>query len=279
MNKIIKFFAVVITVLVTNVLSAQDFQGIATYKSKRQMNFQMDSTKVSSEMQERMMAMMKKQFEKTFLLSFSKEESVFKEEEQLEAPQAANVRIVIAGAGGGSDVLYKNTKEDRYANQNESFGKMFLINDKLRKHDWQLGSETKNIGNYTCYKATLTRERPVELDGMPDPEDEDKEPEMEEYTVTAWYTPQIPVSNGPRNYHGLPGLILEINDGSETIICSKIVMNPKEKLKIVEPTKGKKVTQEEFNKIMEKKQKEMRERFRNERHDDDGNSVRIRVRG
>jgi GLPGLI family protein len=28
--------------------------------------------------------------------------------------------------------------------------------------------------------------------------------------TTAWYTPQIPVSNGPRNYHGLPGLIMEV---------------------------------------------------------------------
>ena len=28
-------------------------------------------------------------------------------------------------------------------------------------------------------------------------EDEDKEPEMKEITITAWYTTQIPVNNGP----------------------------------------------------------------------------------
>ena len=50
---------------------------------------------------------------------------------------------------------------------------------------------------------------------------------MKEITISAWYTPQIPVSAGPGNYHGLPGLILEVNDGSETVICSKIVINPK----------------------------------------------------
>jgi GLPGLI family protein len=31
-------------------------------------------------------------------------------------------------------------------------------------------------------------------------------------TITAWYTPEIPVNQGPENYWGLPGLILEIND-------------------------------------------------------------------
>ena len=29
-------------------------------------------------------------------------------------------------------------------------------------------------------------------------------------TITAWYTPQIPVSHGPAEYGGLPGLILEL---------------------------------------------------------------------
>ena len=274
MNKAIKVLVITITFLVSSVISAQNFQGEATYKSKRKMDIQMDSTEVSSDMQKQMMEMLKKQFEKTYILTFNKEESIFKEEEQLEAPQPSGMQIVIAGMGG-SDILYKNTKEARFANQNEMFGKVFLIEDKLVKRDWVLGSETKNIGDYTCYKATLVRERPVEIDGIPTPE-QIENPEMEEYTTTAWYSPQIPVSNGPRSYHGLPGLILEVNDGTETIICSKIVMNPKDKVSITEPTKGKKVNQEEFNVIMEKKQKEMRERYQREDRDGDGMSIRIR---
>jgi len=274
MNTTIKFLAVAIVFVVSNVLSAQNFQGVATYKSKRQMNMSMDSTQMDSDMQKRMMEMLKKQFEKTYILDFSKEESVFKEEESLEAPQPGGMQIVIAGMGG-SDILYKNTKDARFANQVEMYGKVFLIHDKLQKQEWKLGSETKNIGNYTCYKATLTRERPVQQEGMPD---ENVEPEMEEYVTTAWYTPQIPVSNGPRSYHGLPGLILEVNDGSETIICSKIVMNPKDQVTISEPTKGKKVDQAAYDVIMEKKMREMRERFERDADHDDGN-VRIRIRG
>ena len=100
--------------------------------------------------------------------------------------------------------------------------------------------------------------------------------EKKTITITAWYTPQIPVSAGPAGYHGLPGLILETNDGSQTIICSKIVINPKKSNDIVEPKKGKKVTQKEFDLIMEKKMAEMEDRFKpNGRKDNDHIEIRI----
>ena len=63
------------------------------------------------------------------------------------------------GGGGGNDVVYKNTKENRFVNKTEIMGKLFLIQDKLPAYDWKLTSETKNIGVYTCYKATYTRAR------------------------------------------------------------------------------------------------------------------------
>jgi GLPGLI family protein len=44
-------------------------------------------------------------------------------------------------------------------------------------------------------------------------------------TITAWYTPEIPVNQGPENYWELPSLILEINDGKTVVLCSKIVLN------------------------------------------------------
>ncbi len=28
----------------------------------------------------------------------------------------------------------------------------------MKKPEWELGSETKQIGNYTCYKATLLKD-------------------------------------------------------------------------------------------------------------------------
>lgn len=272
---------VLVVMLLTVSLFAQDFQGVATYKSKRKLDIKLDSTQVDSGMHQRLMAQLKKQFEKTYLLTFNKEESVYKEDEKLDAPQPAGMQMMIVSSGG-SDVLYKNTKENRFTNQNESFSKLFLIKDELQKLDWKLGSETKNIGEYTCYKATLKREVEVMESRMSINGDKDLseevEPKMEEITITAWYTTQIPVNNGPGSYHGLPGLILEVNYGTETIICSKIVLNPKDKVSITEPRKGRQISQEKYDAVMEKKIKEMRERYRRP-EDGDGESIEIRIGG
>ena len=54
--------------------------------------------------------------------------------------------------------MYKNIKENRYSNKAEIFGKQFLIKDSLESRNWELTNETKNIGKYTCYKATFTED-------------------------------------------------------------------------------------------------------------------------
>lgn len=93
-----------------------------------------------------------------------------------------------------------------------------------------------------------------------DPFDEIEIPE--EIEITAWYTMQIPVSAGPGEYWGLPGLILEINSGRTTILCTKITLNPENKKEIKKPTKGKEVGREEYQDIVKKKMEEMRAMFR-----------------
>ncbi|MBT8267243.1 MAG: GLPGLI family protein [Bacteroidia bacterium] len=281
MRTLAKFLVIAIA-FITSEITAQEIQGEATYKSHRQMNIQLDSTQVNSEMHQQMMAMMKKQFEKTYVLTFNKEESLYKEDEQLEAPQPSGMMMVMVDTGG-SDILYKNTKNETFTSQNEVFGKVFLIEDKLENPEWTHTNEKKNIGDYTCYKATYTREQPVErafisVNGDNEPkDDENDEPEMETITVTAWYTPDIAVNNGPARYQGLPGLILEVNDGPVTLLCSKIVLSSKEKVSIEKPTKGKKVNQKKFDEIMEKKMKEMDERYDSDRND--GHNVKVRIGG
>ena len=96
-----------------------------------------------------------------------------------------------------------------------------------------------------------------------DPEDPFDAIEIpKEVEVTVWFTPQIPVGNGPGEYAGLPGLILEMTMHRTTLLCSKIVLNPKEAEKIEAPTKGEEVTRAEYNKIIKQKMDEMRENFR-----------------
>ena len=281
--KILLYISLALSLFFTSLVSAQDFKGIATYKSQRKVDIQIDSTQMGDEMHQQMMAMIKKQFEKEYTLEFNKNESLYKEATSLDKPGSGSsgVQIEFIGSGEG-DVLYKNLGENRYATQSDLFGKIFLVQDELETPDWKLEKETKNIGEYTCFKATFKRMTTVStsMTMSVNSKEEPKEPEIKEVeqTVTVWYTLQIPVKHGPGNYSGLPGLILEVSDGEETILCSKIVLNPKEGLIIEEPKKGKKVNQEEFEAIMEKKMKEMEEQFHSGRHDD-GHSIEIRIGG
>jgi hypothetical protein len=84
-----------------------------------------------------------------------------------------------------------------------------------------------------------------------------------EITITAWYTPEIPINQGPESYWGLPGLILEVNDGKTTILCSKVVLNAKEKVEIKASTNGKVISQKEYDETVVKKMEEMRQMYDN----------------
>ncbi|MGC1633687.1 MAG: GLPGLI family protein [Gelidibacter sp.] len=247
--------SVLVTLFTVMMVNAQDFQGIATYKSHRKFDFNDDNSKkdskVSPEMQKQIEDQLRQQSQQEYTLNFNRNESIYTKNEKLAAPMPSRGGITI-NFSDGADVRYKNLKEQRFTNQTEVYGKQFLIKDSLKGQQWELLNEMKNIGQYTCFKAQITEQvktRTVTEDGF--------ETIMKERITTAWYTPQIPVSNGPAEFGGLPGLILEINDGKLTLICSKIVLNPVETIRIDEPRKGKVVTQQEFKDIIDKKSKEM----------------------
>ena len=83
--------------------------------------------------------------------------------------------------------------------------------------------------------------------------------EPKEEIITVWYTPEIPVSQGPDEYWGLPGLILEVSEEKLIILCSKVVLSNKEKTKIKAPNTGEKVSQKKFDEIQKKKTDSMKD--------------------
>ena len=186
--------------------------------------------------------------------------------------------VMSFGGSGNGSVYFKNINEKRFVNQTEIMGKRFLVKDSLPNYQWELSTETKNIGNYTCYKATFTRE--VEDIKMVFEDGESKEDKIKKtVTTTAWYTPQVPVSNGPDNYQGLPGLILEINDGERLIVCTEIILNPSEKIEVKAPEKGEIVSQEAYDKIQEEKTKELMDRFKGRNGVNMGGGINIKIGG
>lgn len=265
----------------------KDFQGIAVYESKTSTSEFKDRMKgnkdITPEMQKMIEDRMKTMFEKTFILNFDKSASIYKEEEKLDAPggaQGGGMRMMFNSISGGGGTYYKNVKDKSYTVDKEFMGKEFLVKDSLPKLNWKMESETRMIGGYNCFKATAIvpvnksdirnfrpkKEEEGKKDEKAKTEDKDKKTNFmdqfdlpKETTITAWYTPEIPVNQGPESYWGLPGLILEVNDGKTTILCSKIVLNAKDKAEIKAPNKGKTVSQKEYDEIVIKKMEEMSE--------------------
>lgn len=270
--KHINIISLIVVLLLTVIVKAQDFQGVATYETKRNFDMQLDSTQLGDEQQKAIREMIKKQFEKSYRLTFTKSESIYKEVKKLETPKPQQSGMIIK-ISGANNTLYKNLKDKSFVEAQDMFGKKFLIQDKINNIEWKTEKETKMIGKYLCLKATY-----VKMIDDYDQLGKKKEIQKEQH-ITAWYTPEIPTSNGPNNFGGLPGLILELHEGRMHYICSKIVMNPKEKIDIVAPTKGKKVTQKEFDKIMDKKQKEMMDNFDGGRKKGNENRMTIRIGG
>ena len=286
MKSMFIILCIAIITITGNVVSAQDFQGVATYQTKTTIDFDGfgGRQQMSEEQKKQIAERMKSMLEKTFTLSFNKFESIYKEVDKLEAPGGGGGGFrmgFMAGLSGGPQ--YKNVKENQLMQEQEFFGKQFLVNDSLTKLEWTMGTESKQIGQYLCFKAT-TMKKVEETDFMNfrrrnrSDNDEKKEGEVaqdsmksnnpmdeieipKEIEVTAWYTPQIPINQGPDEYWGLPGLILEVNAGRTTILCSKIVINPQNKEDIQPLTKGKEVSKKEYSDIVKQKIEEMRESF------------------
>src|SRR6478609_6645536 len=95
MKKTLISFAVIMVSFFN--LHAQEFKGMVVYESKTNTsdfkNRMSSNRQMTPEMQQAMEERMKKMSEKTFVLNFNREASIYKEEEKLETPGQ--------GQGGG----------------------------------------------------------------------------------------------------------------------------------------------------------------------------------
>jgi len=267
MNKILQILIFTFTVSV----SSQDFQGQAFYKTQTSMDFGSWGDRMSAEQKKAMKERMKPFLEPVYILTFDKTKSIYQQEETLDAPGSGGGRgwgKMWASAGGP---VYKDIATQKSLQSTEFMGKKFLISNDQNKIKWVMEKEQKMIGNYLCFKATAQVSKPKtmtsvwrkaekENDSIKDSANYEAQ---EEYSmVTAWYTPQIPVSHGPAEFGGLPGLILELTTDRTVMLCTRVVMNPEKRIQISEPTKGEFVSRTEFENIVEVKTKEMRDMWR-----------------
>ena len=130
----------------------QEFQAKAYYFSKSKMDLGKWGARLSEAQKKNVEARMKNRLEKSYVLSFNKEESVFIEEDQLDAISGATDSW---GKNFAPGKQYKNVKTNTQLQEQEFYGKKFLVNDVLQPIEWSLESETKQIEIFTNTKFTL----------------------------------------------------------------------------------------------------------------------------
>lgn len=87
--------------------------------------------------------------------------------------------------------IFKNDPRGSLSVFDRVFKDKFVYNEPMNIFKWEILSDTTKISGYACQKATTSyRGRDYE----------------------AWFTTEIPISDGPYKFHGLPGLIVKIAD-------------------------------------------------------------------
>jgi GLPGLI family protein len=247
-----------LSLLFINVSQAQEFQGRAIYLSKSLNNVVFDTKGMSDKKVKELNETMSKMFEKTFILNFNKSESIYQQEQKLKETGSRGSTFASELEGE----LYKNSQTKKYLKAEEFANKNYIITDVLKNYNWDLTQESKKIGGYTCYKAIsitkVTKKELQEYEVEKAKQSKNKTSffnleKPKDKKITVWYNPEIPVSHGPNQYWGVPGLIMEVNEKNLIILCSKVILNPKDKKSIKAPKNGKVISQNAYD-LMEEKQ-------------------------
>lgn len=132
----------------------------------------------------------------------------------------------------GDHIFYHNLSDNIQLEQFPYWGENIIVENNINETAWTVTKENKRIHDFLCFKATKSYTTSGD------------KPKI--VNIEAWFAPEIPFKFGPKNYAGLPGLIIELKENHLTYFVKSINYNPKEKIKIIVPTEGTKMTWEEF---------------------------------
>jgi len=93
--------------------------------------------------------------------------------------------------GAFASDLYKDYKKDEIQVRDNISIHSFIYKDELKPQNWEILSDTTTILGYQCQKAQC---------------------QWRGRDWVAWFTPEIPINEGPWKFYGLPGLIMKLQD-------------------------------------------------------------------
>ena len=222
-----KIIILILSICVNLVLNAQNnFEGEVTYSVKLEIDkkapISLFTKKISQAKLTDFKLIFKNNISNFFMTNSFREENIYEE-------------LAKALIDGGNKYLTKLTSKEVFI-QKEISGDYYIIKKKFI--EWNLTNERRIINNYEAYKAIAVKKI------------ETRKGE-EEREIIAWYSPEIPVSFGLKEYSGLPGLILELKEGNITYKTKKILLNKEsnKNLEIVTEFKGAEIKEKELNEM------------------------------
>lgn len=144
----------------------------------------------------------------------------------------------------GNDIYYSDKKNNLQVIQKDFVGDKINVETKIDKNKWELTKEKKKILDFECHKAISYKEK-ENANGV----------YLEQ--VIAWYAPEIPISAGPRCFQDLPGLILELQEGSTVFYCVKINFENVNPSNFLKPKSKIIMNAEEYSKHVKQKGREL----------------------
>jgi len=177
-----------------------------------------------------------------FTLTFTAELSLYQEDISRKEPMSQQLQGALTKANYGKPPkeklrkLYYNFSKKEQLEQVEFMTRYFLIESAVEGQDWKLTTKKKKVLDYVCMGALI---------------------EKGNETITAWFTPEIPISAGPEKFHGLPGLILGLERNEEVfMLATGLDLTTPNEVDISQPQKGQKVVRQKMEKIKVEKIKE-----------------------
>jgi GLPGLI family protein len=174
-------------------------------------------------------------------LTYNGDESVYQrqKEEELEFTSTQGNQHMQMRMGRDNRIVYKNLATAKMIDSRDFMQKQFLITGSPTERKWKVGTGQKEILGHNCFEASFQQDSVTK--------------------IKAWFAPSLQPANGPSDYQGLPGMILQldVNEGQRTITATEIITDSVDTSIIIAPSKGKEVTDAEFNKIRDEKMKEM----------------------
>lgn len=222
MTKKILFFICIIFCFISH--SQEVTVDTAAHKAIYNLKYQRDSTDTESVKEEHMVLLIGKEYSLFQSHNISYNDSLKKAIAENDSDISIKVNQVIS-LGKRNRFKFRVLKGiDNITTFDSFFSDKFVYTEKA-KLNWKIHNEKMIIAGYNCNKATTT---------------------FAGRNYVAWFTEELPISDGPYKFRGLPGLITKIYDEDSHYTFELISFKNVEEPFKFDSSKAQKVSKQDF---------------------------------